>query len=35
MEELEQALNKFGILQGGRDINEIISEVDADNVRVV
>jgi calcium-dependent protein kinase len=30
-EELEQALREFG-MRDGRDIKEIISEVDADNV---
>lgn len=30
-EELEQALKEFG-MQDGRDIKDIISEVDADNV---
>ena len=30
-EELEQALREFG-MHDGRDIKEIISEVDADNV---
>jgi calcium-dependent protein kinase len=32
IEELEQALREKGLLDDGRDINEIISEVDADNV---
>lgn len=32
MEELEQALREFG-MNDGRDIKEIISEVDGDNVR--
>ncbi|WZZ38195.1 hypothetical protein YC2023_034454 [Brassica napus] len=32
MEELEQALREFG-MSDGRDIKEIISEVDGDNVR--
>lgn len=31
IEELEQALREFG-MNDGRDIKEIISEVDADNV---
>ncbi|KAH0907076.1 hypothetical protein HID58_038903 [Brassica napus] len=31
MEELEQALREFG-MSDGRDIKEIISEVDGDNV---
>lgn len=31
MEELEQALREFG-MNDGRDIKEIISEVDSDNV---
>jgi len=31
MEELEQALREFG-MNDGRDIKEIISEVDGDNV---
>jgi hypothetical protein len=32
MEELEQALREKGLLDG-RDIKEIVAEVDADNVR--
>jgi calcium-dependent protein kinase len=32
IEELEQALREKGLLDEGRDIKEIISEVDADNV---
>lgn len=32
-EELEQALREFG-MHDGRDIKEIISEVDADNVSI-
>ena len=31
MEELEQALQEFG-MHDGRDIKEIVSEVDGDNV---
>lgn len=31
MEELEQALREFG-MNDGKDIKEIISEVDSDNV---
>lgn len=31
LEELEQALREFG-MDNGKDIREIISEVDADNV---
>ena len=34
MEELEQALQEFG-MQDGRDIKEIVSEVDGDNVSEV
>lgn len=33
-EELEQALREFGMLEG-RDIKEILSEVDSDNVRLL
>ena len=31
IEELEQALREYG-MQDGRDIKEIVSEVDSDNV---
>lgn len=34
MEELEQALQEFG-MHDGRDIKEIVSEVDGDNVSYV
>lgn len=33
-EELEQALREYG-MHDGRDIREIISEVDADNVSIL
>lgn len=34
MEELEQALQEFG-MHDGRDIKEIVSEVDGDNVSYI
>ena len=34
VEELEHALKEYG-MAANKDINEIVSEVDADNVRII